>query len=47
MKFPTVDELKNFIIEKGCFERDENMRILNSIFVPCHKTFNHCASAGL
>ena len=40
MKFPTVDELKNFIIEKGCFERDENMRILNSIFVPCYKTFN-------
>ncbi|HUU65015.1 MAG TPA: class I SAM-dependent methyltransferase [Dehalococcoidales bacterium] len=40
MKFPTVDELKNFIIEKGCFERDENMRILHSIFIPCYKTFN-------
>ena len=44
MNFSTVNKLKDFIIEKGCSERNINLRILDSTFVPAYKIFRRLSS---
>jgi len=40
MNFSSEAELKDFIIEKGCFEPEENLKILGNTFVPAYRVFN-------
>jgi len=44
MHFSTETELNDFVIGKGCFDRDENNRILKNIFAPAYHVFRRLST---